>query len=54
MDVSRRTALVLTVGGAALVIAGVACLFWQLALIVAGIGLAALGLIGVDVGEGSR
>lgn len=54
MGVNRRTALVLTSIGAALTVAGVAFLFWQLALIVAGLILAATGLFGVDVKEGSR
>lgn len=51
---SRRTATGLTIVGAALVITGVAFLFWQLALIVAGVAVAAIGLVGVDVEEGSR
>lgn len=54
MGVSRRAATALTIAGAVLAVAGIACLFWQLALIVAGLVLAVLGLFGVEVEEGSR
>lgn len=52
MGVSQRGAVVLTIVGMALIVTGVACMFWQLALILAGTFLAIIGLVGVDVKEG--
>jgi multisubunit Na+/H+ antiporter MnhG subunit len=45
-----RVAALATVGGAGLLVAGVAVIFWPAALILAGLLLLAAGLFGIDVG----
>jgi hypothetical protein len=54
MGVTPRVAVALTIIGALLIVAGVAVLFWQLALILAGLILCGVGLFGVDVERGPR
>jgi hypothetical protein len=54
MDLSRTAAAVLTLTGLALVVAGVCLVFVPAGLVIAGAGLSALGLFGVDVDRGDR
>lgn len=48
-----RLRLVLSLLGAAFVVAGAACIYWPAALVLAGIGLLALGLL-THAPEGKR
>ena len=45
----RRLADLFTVAGLVLAVTGVAAIYWPAALIVAGVGLAAIGLLVIEV-----
>jgi len=45
----RRVALAFLVAGAALVVAGVALVYVPAGLVLAGVGIGAFGLVGIDV-----
>lgn len=55
MTRAAAVAVVCSAAGAALVVAGVAVVFWPAALVLAGVALLAAGLFGFDVtGRGDR
>ena len=50
----RNVATAMTLCGLSAVVVGVAVIWWPAAVIIAGLGLMALGLLGIDVGGRRR